>query len=267
MPIAGIVLLGPAVASAEWPEHGHDSIISRYRETTRRIVDSVLAGNDAYDKLEELCLTIGHRLSGSKELEQAIDWAIRRLRRDGAENIRREKVVVPHWVRGEEWAEMLQPRRERLHMLGLGGSVGTPPEGITAEVEVVTDEKELEKLGEQAKDKIILFNHVMPPYDASRGSGYGEAVRFRYNAARWAAQYGAVAAVIRSVTARSLRSPHTGAMRYGDAKVKIPAAALSIEDAEMIARLRKRGIPVRIRAEGREQLAAQGVDLVVVPRW
>ncbi|MCH7873086.1 MAG: M20/M25/M40 family metallo-hydrolase [Planctomycetes bacterium] len=139
---------------------------------------------------------------------------------------------------------MLEPRVATLHMLGLGLSVGTPAEGITAPVVVVADEEELNALGDAVRGKIVLFNNPMPPYDAVHGSRYGPTVKYRGIGARISAAQGAVACLVRSVTAKSLRSPHTGAMRYGDAEVKIPAAAISVEDAEMIARLQKRGIRV-----------------------
>jgi Zn-dependent M28 family amino/carboxypeptidase len=108
----------------------------------------------------------------------------------------------------------------------------------------VADEDELDALGPGAKGKIVLFNNPMPKYDPTGGAGYGSAVRFRSYGARLASEKGAIGCLIRSVTARSLRSPHTGAMGYGDAKVKIPAAAVSVEDAEMIARLQRRGVAV-----------------------
>ena len=236
----------------------------RYREPAERIIRSALADNDAYDKLEHLCLRIGHRLSGSRELEKAIDWAIEVLKEDGQENVHREMVMVPHWVRGEESATMISPRVEPLYMLGLGGSVGTPPEGITAPVVVVSDEEQLDALGPAAKGKIVLFNNPMPRYDPERGASYGPTVRFRSNGARLASEAGAVACLVRSVTANSLRSPHTGAMRYGDAKIKIPAAAVSIEDAEMIARLQRRGaeVVVRLKMEAKTLPDVQSANVV-----
>ncbi len=219
-------------------------IVQNYRESAEKIIVAALTGNDAYRKLEELCLKIGHRLSGSPQLEKAIDWAIDSLKKDGHENVRREKVMVPHWVRGAESATMLEPRVEPLTILGLGGSIGTPAEGITAPVVFVTNEEELDKLGDRVKGKIVLFNNAMPAYDPEKGSGYGTAVRFRGKGASLAAKQGAVATLVRSVTARSLRSPHTGAMRYEDGVQKIPAAAVTIEDAETIARLTAQGIQV-----------------------
>ncbi len=241
--VVGLVaVVGPDVVGQSSPEA--PSIADAYRNVAERIIQATLAQNDGYTKLEELCDGIGHRLSGSPQLDQAIRWAADALRADGQENVRIEKVMVPHWVRGRESLTMIQPRRAPIAMLGLGGSVGTPPEGITATVVVVKDEDELEALGEEARGKIVLFNNPMRTYDRERGSGYGTTVRFRTGGARLASEKGAVACLVRSVTAHSLRSPHTGAMRYGDAKVKIPAAAVSTEDAAMFARLQARGVPV-----------------------
>jgi len=241
-----LALITP-VDPAAYPETDKSSpgaIADRYREPSQRIITAALAGNDAYRKLEELCIRIGHRLSGSPQLEKAIDWAVDAMKKDGQENVRREKVMVPHWVRGRESVTLIEPRNEPLVMLGLGGSVGTLPEGITAPVVVVSGKDELDKIGDQAKGKIVLFNNIMPPYDPEKGSGYGTAVQYRGKGASLAAEQGAVACLIRSVTARSLRSPHTGAMRYGENDTKIPAAAVSTEDADTIARLKSHGIPV-----------------------
>jgi len=235
------------VDPAAYPEidkPGAGSLADRYREPAQRIITAALADNDAYRKLEELCIRIGHRLSGSPQLEKAIDWAVDTMKKDGQENVRREKVMVPHWVRGKESVTLIEPRNEPLVMLGLGGSIGTPSEGITAQVVVVSGKDELEKIGDQAKGKIVLFNNIMPPYDPEKGSGYGAAVQYRGKGASLASKQGAVACLIRSVTAKSLRSPHTGAMRYGENDTKIPAAALSTEDADTIARLQAHGIPV-----------------------
>jgi len=220
------------------------SAVERYRETAERIVKSTLEGNTSWRKLEELCDDIGHRLSGSTNLAKAVEWAVETMKRDGHENVRAERVMVPRWVRGRESATMTVPREETLHILGLGGSVGTPAEGITAPGLSVRDEAELEVLGERARGKIVLFDNSMPQYTVEHGTHYGTTVRFRGRGAVLAAKQGAVACLVRSVTARSLRSPHTGAMRYSNDVAKIPAAAVSTEDAAMISRLQARGIPV-----------------------
>jgi carboxypeptidase Q len=211
-----------------------------------RIITGILAKNNAWEKLETLCDEIGHRLSGSAGLEKAIDWAIDVMKKDGHENVRKEAVEVKKWVRGAESARMIAPRVADLPILGLGGSIGTPSEGITAQVAVVEDEKGLDALGDKAVGKIILFNNPMPKYDPEKGSGYGHTVRFRVHGAKMASEKGAVAILIRSVTAHSLRSPHTGVMHYGEGVKKIPAAALTVEDAEMLARLFARGQVVKV---------------------
>ncbi len=258
------VVLGVLAACCAAQGPSAESIEARYAASAKRIIDAALAGNDAWQKMQELCDGIGHRLSGSPQLDQAVAWAQAALRRDGQENVRAESVDVPRWVRGRESCEMVEPRPARLHMLGLGGSVATPTEGITAEVVCVRDKDELATIGRAAAGKIVLFNYPMKPYDPVGGTGYGDAVHYRGRAAQYAAQYGAVAALVRSVTAHSLRSPHTGAMSYGDATVKVPAAALSVEDAELIARLTRRGerVVVRLRMEARDEGDARSANVI-----
>lgn len=218
-----------------------------YRDAAARIIRAVEKGNDGWKKLEHLCLRIGHRLSGSDSLTRALDWAVQTMKADGHENVRIDPVEVGRWVRGEESLVMVEPRPARLAMLGLGGSVATPPEGITAEVVSVPGQDGLAELGEEKiRGKIVLFDVPMAASGESRGGGYGTVARYRGMGARWASDYGAVAALVRSATTRSLRSPHTGAMNYFDAKVRIPTASVSTEDAEMITRLQAAGVPVRV---------------------
>lgn len=235
-----------------------------YAPTVKRIIEQTMRENDSWKKMEELCDGIGHRLSGSPELERAIEWAIATMKADGHENVRGEKVMVPKWVRGEESAEIVSPRRIPMAMLGLGGSIRTPKEGITARVVVVRDEAELEAAGDKVKGAIVLYNNAMPPYDDEHGSRYGETVRFRGKGAILAAKQGAVACLVRSVTARSLRSPHTGMMRYEEGVKKIPAAAVSCEDAEMIARLTARGqeVKVTLKMSARDEGMAPSANVI-----
>jgi len=155
------------------------------------------------------------------------------MKRDGLENVRGEKVMVPHWVRGEESLEMLTPASQKLTMLGLGNSIGTPAEGITAEAVVVRNFGELDKLGEGARGKIVVYN---APF-----TNYGATVLYRLQGASRAARYGAVAALVRSITPVSLQTPHTGAMQYDPAQPKIPVAAITIEAAELLQRMNDRG--------------------------
>lgn len=236
-----------------------------YAPVAERILQSVEQGHDGYRKLVELCDDIGHRLSGSEGLERAIDWAVWRLAGDGHENVRTQPVMVPKWVRGSESLHLVEPRAMELAMLGLGGSIATPPEGITAEVISVASSEELSARSAEAAGRIVLFNSPMSPPDGrGGGGGYGAAVQYRVAGARMAAQHGAVAALVRSVTARSLRSPHTGGMNYFDAATRIPAAAVSVEDAELLTRMLKRGqrVVVTLKMEARDEGLAPSANVI-----
>ncbi len=221
-------------------------IADAYRDVARAIVEAAMADDGAWKKLEYLTVDVGARLSGSQALERAIDWAAGAMTADGHENVAKEEVMVPHWVRGAESGVIVAPIERELHLLGLGDTVATPRRGITAEVVVVADFDELAALGESVKGKIVLFNKKMPPYDSERGAGYGETVPYRSQGPVAAAKQGAVAVLVRSVTAHSLRSPHTGGTRYDDAVKKIPAAAITVEDAELIALMAARGDAVKV---------------------
>jgi carboxypeptidase Q len=207
--------------------------IDNYRAPAGRIIGAALTGNKAYERLSYLTDKIGHRLSGSRSLELAIAWAIDEMKKDGLDNVRGEKVMVPHWVRGEESLEMISPMPHRFALLGLGNSIGTPETGITAEAVVVRSFDQLDALGEQVRGKIVVYN---VPF-----TNYGATVRYRHSGASRAARHGAVAALVRSVTTVSLQTPHTGAMSYDAAQPKIPVAAIPIEVAELLQRMNDRG--------------------------
>jgi len=213
--------------------------IDRYRDAAARIIGAALTSDHAYARLAHLTDHIGNRISGSQNLERAIAWAITEMKRDGLDNVRTEKVMVPHWVRGEESLEMLAPVPRKLQMLGLGNSVGTPAEGITAEAVVVRSFAELDRLGEQVRGKIVVYN---APF-----VNYGATVEYRLRGASRAARYGAVAALVRSITPVSLQTPHTGAMNYDPEQPKIPVAAVTIEVAQFLQRMNDRGDHPRLK--------------------
>ena len=231
----------------------------QYREAAARIIGAALTDDTAYRRLGYLTDRIGHRISGSTQLEQAITWAIEEMKRDGLERVRAEKVMVPRWVRGEESAELVEPVSRRLTMLGLGNSVGTPPEGITAEVAVVRSFDELDTLGASLRGKIVLYN---VPFTT-----YGATVRYRGAGASRAARYGAVAALVRSVGPVSLNTPHTGALNYAEDQPKIPAAALTIEGAEMLQRMQERGERIRLRLRMEARFLPDAESANVVAEW
>ena len=220
-------------------------VATRYGPAADRIIAAALADSSGYQRLGELVDRFGPRFSGTPELERAIDWILLEMSRDGLQNIRGERVMVPRWVRGSESATLVSPRRAPLHMLGLGGSVGTPPAGITAPVLVVRSFDELRQRAALARGKIVLFD---VPFTT-----YGETVQYRSNGATEAARVGAVGVLIRSVASASLQTPHTGAMRYDTTVRRIPAAALSVEDAAMLGRMYDRGerVAVNLRMNAR----------------
>jgi len=204
-----------------------------------RLMDAATNSDFAYQRLAFLCDTFGPRFSGTSNLEAALDWILSEMKHDGLENVHGEEVMVPHWVRGVESAEMLQPRPRRLPMLGLGGSIATPPEGLTAEVLVVKSFAELKERAAEAAGKIVLFN---VPFTT-----YGQTVAIRVRGAIEAARAGAVASLIRSVTPQSIQSPHTGVMVYSNSVPKIPHAAITVEDAEMMQRMQDRRQKIIVR--------------------
>lgn len=221
------------------PPPQDSSIAARYQATADRIIQAAVADSAAWRRLAELTDTFGNRLSGSDNLEHAIDWMLARMQQDGLQNVRGEPAMVPHWVRGEESAELVSPRPRRLPMLGLGGSVGTPKNGITAEVLVVTSFDDLTAKAAQARGKIVLFD---VPF-----TNYGATVQYRAAGPSAAAKVGAVACLIRSVTPYSQQTPHTGALRYDTTVAKIPAAALTVEDVLMLHRMQDRGTRIVVR--------------------
>jgi carboxypeptidase Q len=223
----------PDMDDAGWAEE--------YREIAEALIDESTSEqrmDEMWERLAHLTDYYPHRLSGSDMLEDAIDWMQAGLEEDGFENVRKQEVMVPHWVRNEESAVMHGPYEKELRMLGLGGSVGTPPEGIRAEVLVVGSFEELEERAAEAEGKIVVWN---VPFTT-----YGATVQYRVHGATAAARAGAVASLIRSVGPFSMQTPHTGNSRYADDVNKIPHAAITLEDAELMQRFQDRGEPVEV---------------------
>ncbi len=233
-----------------------DGWLDEYREPAARIIGAALADRSAWDRLADLSDNIGNRLSGSEGLEKAIRWAIEQMNKDGLENVRAEKVMVPHWVRGKESAEITGPTRRPMAMLGLGGSVGTTAGGVEAEVLVVRSFADLEANAEKARGRIVVYN---VPY-----TGYGPTVQYRSSGASRAARLGAVAVLVRSVGLPGLRTAHTGALNYAGDGPRIPAAAIALEDAETLQRMQDRGsrVTVRLQMEAQTLPDAESANVV-----
>ena len=230
-----------AAAFAVLPAAAQQPLDQAYRADATRLIQAALDDSVfAYGRLGTMVDRFGPRPAGSASLEQAIDWILGEMRRDGLQNVRGEPVTVPHWQRGAESLELLSPRATPLHMIGLGGTIGTPPQGLTAEVLVVSSAEELARRAADARGKIVLFD---VPF-----TSYRETVVYRSLGANAAAKAGAVAALIRSVSSFSMQNPHTGSMRYYDTTVvRVPIAAVSVEDAMMLHRMQDRGEPIRVR--------------------
>lgn len=227
-----------------------------YRGVAERILGQARGNRAAWNRLAELTDTFGARFSGTPQLEAALRWAAAEMKKDGLENVRLEKVMVPRWVRGQESLEIVEPVPSSLVLLGLGGSVGTPKEGVAAEVVVVRSFDDLESRAASVKGKVVLFN---VPY-----AGYGETVVYRSTGAVRAAKHGAVAMLLRSVGLPGLRTPHTGALRYEEGTPQIPAAAIPVEDAERLQRMADRGqkVTVRLKMEAHVLPDAESANLV-----
>ena len=225
-----------------------ESIKSKYVETSLKIISKSLTDSTAYNRLGYMCDTFGPRLSGSKNLENAINWILKEMNNDGLENVKGEKVAVPTWIRGKESATLLSPFKKELSMLGLGGSIATPRGGLKAEVIVVNDWDELESRSNEVPGKIVLFN---APF-----TSYGETVAYRYSGASAAAKHGAVASLIRSIGPWSMNTPHTGVMAYKDDVQKIPHAALTMEDAMMLSRIHDRDDKIIVKLDMNARMVA-----------
>ncbi|XP_016053951.1 PREDICTED: carboxypeptidase Q [Miniopterus natalensis] len=233
--------------------------IARYGDVAKAIIDLAVYGkaqNRSFERLALLVDTTGPRLSGSENLEKAIQIMYRNLKEDGLENVHLEQVKIPHWQRGEESALMLEPRVQKMAILGLGSSIGTPPEGIIAEVLVVTSFDELKRRAQEAKGKIVVYNQ---PF-----TNYSSTVRYRVRGAVEAAKVGALASLIRSVTPFSIYSPHTGIQEYQDGVPKIPTACITVEDAEMMSRMVSLGnkIVIQLKMEAKTYAEAYSFNTV-----
>lgn len=216
----------------------------------KKIQQAAMSSDYAYRQLAHLSENIGPRLSGSPQAQTAVEYAAAELRKLGLE-VKLEKVMVPHWVRGEETAAltdypgMAPGTTQKIVLTALGGSVATPAQGLTAEVITVNNFDELQALGrDRVAGKIVLFNAKFDQQLAENGfagQAYGQAVAYRGGGPSAAARLGAVAALNRSAGGAEYRLPHTGALRYADDAPKIPGAAVAAEDADLIAHLTSEG--------------------------
>ncbi len=222
------------------------SIHKRVAAEATALRDQAMHDTIAYDLVESLTMEVGPRSAGSAGDKAAIAWAVDKLKELGFENVHTEEVDVPHWDRGMLNAEIVAPFPRSLVATSLGGSPGTPAEGIDADVVRVEDLVGLRALSnDDLGGKIVYVDHEMER--AKDGDGYSAASRIRSCAHYLAADRGALATVIRSAGTSEHRVPHTGSMLNNDIPPTIPAIALANADADMLTYQMRSGKPVSMR--------------------
>lgn len=237
-----------AATAGEWAD--------RFRADAERLHASIMQDDKLWPLMADFCDHYPKRLSGSENLERGLDWIIGNMRAEGW-NVRTQHVMVPNWKRGEESLVMSHPITRTLPITGLGGNVGTEGKALRADVLVVSSFDDLRKRAADAKGKIVVWN---VPFTT-----YGATVAYRYNGASEAARHGAVASLVRSVGPFGLQTPHTGGMGYNDSLPKIPAAAITMEDAMLMQRMQDRGerIELTLRMQARWEPDAPSRNIII----
>lgn len=248
--VATVMFFAISQTNAQQPAVASSPYSAQTLSDLARLQQAALASDYAYRQVAHLSNNIGPRLSGSVQAQKAVDYVAGELKALGL-SVQLEKVMVPHWVRGEETAALVQfpgqaeKTTQKVLLTALGGSVATPADGLTANVIVVRHFDELKALGrDKVSGRIVLFDYAFDKQMTAEGRGgeaYREAVAYRTNGPSAAARFGAVAALVRSVGNADYRLPHTGSTRYAADAPKIPAAAVTAEDAALIATLANEG--------------------------
>ena len=254
--VLGLSALVASSAAAEGP------LTPAMRADMERLVGAAMTSSRAPEILRGLTDSVGGRLAGSPGDRAAVAWGVATLEALGFSNVRAERVLVPVWRRISESASMTAPYRQDFAVAALGGSVSTPPEGISAEVVEADSLAAVDALGEKARGKIVF---IWKKTERRRdGGGYGETVPIRGGGAVRAAKVGALAVLIRSVGTDADRLPHTGAMGYDEKTPKIPAAALSTPDADLLHRVLSEGRPVTVALKLRTETGPDAESANVV---
>jgi carboxypeptidase Q len=251
--IPGLFMVASAAAQTE------DSVF------IRRIADEVLTHGKAYDNLRVLTKHIGGRLSGSPQMVAAEAWGLKAIKEAGADKAWLQECIVPHWVRGgkdkatasyntagpKAGASFSKP--QSLQVAALGNSVGTGPVPVSAEVVEVANFDELEQKKDLLKGKIVFYNYHFNPTFVKTFNAYADAVRYRGGGPSRAAQYGAKAVVVRSMSEGDNNFPHTGSTVYNDSFPKIPAVAIGLQDADWLSNAiqRYKKVNLNISTQGR----------------
>lgn len=228
----------------------------------RRIADEILLNGKAYDDLHYLTKQIGGRLSGSPQMVKAEQWGLKTLQSLNPDKAWLQECMVPHWVRGgkDEALAFFNPGEKlkankgtmkKLDVIALGNSLGSGNSGVSADVIEVKSFDELETKKDGIKGKIVFYNYPFNQKFVRTFEAYGDAVRYRGNGPSEAAKYGAVAAIVRSMSESTDNNPHTGSLRYDSSYKMIPAVAIGLQDADWLDKqLKEREVSVQIKTYG-----------------
>jgi len=219
----------------------------------RRIADEILLHSKAYDNLHDLTKNVGARLSGSPGFYKAEQWGLKVLQQSGADKAWLQECMIPHWVRGgkDQAIANISSKKRELDVIALGNSLGTAPNGISANVVEVTSFDDLDKKKDSVKGKIVFYDYKFNPTFVNVFQAYGDAVRYRGAGASRAAKYGALAVIVRSMSGSTDNNPHTGALRYDTTLPKIPAVAIGLKDADLLdSVLRQKSVTVSLKTNG-----------------
>ena len=226
---------------------GSQSLFSQPADSlmVKKIVDETMTNGSAYENLRRLCKEVGPRLSGSAQFAKAVTLVAGIMKSVGADKVYLQACMIPHWVRGEKEKGHLilaGGKNYDLKLCALGNSVGTGEKGVTAGVVEVNSMEQLDRLGSAGvSGKIVFFNFPMNQTYIKTFQAYGESGVSRGKGPAIAGKYGAVGAIVRSLAINLNNYPHTGSTVYNDSFPKIPAVAISTNDAEYFSRELKKG--------------------------
>ncbi len=213
--------------------------------TIKKLIEETMTNGMAYENLRMLCKQVGARLSGSPQYSKAVTLTAKMMKAAGADTVYLQQCMVPHWVRGEkEHGQIVLPsgKRYQLKLCALGNSIGTAANGLTAKVIEINNLKQLDSAGKKnIAGKIVFFNFPMNPAYIRTFNAYGESGVSRTRGPALASKYGAVGAIVRSLASNPDNFPHTGVTVYNDSFPKIPAVAISTNDADYFSKQLKNG--------------------------
>jgi hypothetical protein len=254
---ATLALLALAASAPTLAQHARPAAGAAVNPAVAKLRDAALSDDVAYDIVEGLTTEVGQRLAATEAEARARSWAVVKLKALGFKNVHVEKYRMPVWVRGEETAEVVAPFPQRLRLVALGNSGATPAAGVTAPLVLFNTYGELKAApaGSLAGKIAYIGNAMAPTQDGSSYGSYGVA---RFVGPSVAASKGALAVLIRSIGTDHHRNPHTGVTDWAAGTAPIPAAALSVSDAELLERMATRGKPITLKLTLTPRFAGDG---------